>query len=245
MSLVPPFLLLDRYDVTDEIGHGGHAIVYRAHDRLLDREVAVKLLRDESLSSDTIARFRQEVQVTAQLEHAHILHVYDTGAYEGRPYIVMELASGRTLADRLTREGQLPLADALQIARDVGLALAHAHARGVVHRDVKPENILLGDGGAILADFGIARVTQDILTQMITSTGTTVGTVQYMSPEQLCAEPNIDARTDQYSLACVLYEMLAGVRPHIAATFEGLRLLRMSGQHVPVSAHRPSVPELR
>jgi len=242
MSLSLPFALSDRYELTEEIGRGGHAVVYRASDRVLDRDVAVKLLRDDALSADTLARFRQEVQVTAQLEHAHILHVYDTGVVDGRPFIVMELASGRTLAERLEREGQLPIADALQIARDVGLALAHAHTRRVVHRDVKPENVLLGPGGAILADFGIARVTQEVLTQKITSTGTTVGTVQYMSPEQLCAEPNIDAKSDQYSLACVLYEMLAGVRPHIAATFEGLRLLRMTGRHVPVNAHRPSVP---
>ena len=242
MSLTPPFVLADRYEITAEIGRGGHAVVYHARDRVLDREVAIKLLREDALSSDTLARFRQEVQVTAQLEHAHILHVYDTGAYEGRPYIVLELASGRTLADRLDREGQLPIVDALQIARDVGLALAYAHSHSVVHRDVKPENILLGSGGAILADFGIARVTAEDRMRRITSTGTAVGTVQYMSPEQLCAEPKIDARSDQYSLACVVYEMLAGVRPHTAATFERLRLLRMTGQCVPVSAHRPSVP---
>ena len=241
MSLVPPFLLLDRYEITAEIGRGGNAVVFRAHDRVLDRAVAVKVLRDDSLSSDTLVRFRQEVRVTARLEHAHILHVYDTGEYEGRPYIVMELASGRSLHERLEREGQLPIMDALQITRDVGLALAHAHARRVVHRDVKPENILLASGGAILGDFGIARVTTEDIARKITSTGTAVGTVLYMSPEQLCAEPNIDERSDQYSLACVLYEMLAGVRPHISASFAGLRMLRMTGQHLPVSAHRPRV----
>ncbi len=241
VPLVPPFLLLDRYEITAEIGRGGNAVVFRAHDRVLDRAVAVKVLRDDSLSSDTLVRFRQEVQVTARLEHAHILHVYDTGEYEGRPYIVMELASGRSLHERLEREGQLPIMDALQITRDVGLALAHAHARRVVHRDVKPENILLASGGAILGDFGIARVTTEDIARKITSTGTAVGTVLYMSPEQLCAEPNIDERSDQYSLACVLYEMLAGVRPHISASFAGLRMLRMTGQHLPVSAHRPRV----
>lgn len=242
MSLTPPFLLLDRYDVSAEIGRGGHAIVYRAHDRVFDRHVAIKLLRDDALSPDVLARFRQEIQLTARLEHAHILHVYDTGTFEGLPFVVMELASGQTLADRLAREGPLPVADALQITRDVGLALAHAHARGIVHRDVKPENILLGSGGAMLADFGVARVTADQAVQRLTSTGMAVGTLQYMSPEQLCAEPQIDHRSDQYALACVLYEMLAGVRPHASASLEGLRLLRLTAQHAPVSVHRPSVP---
>lgn len=242
MSLTPPFVLLDRYDVSAEIGRGGHAIVYRAHDRVFDRPVAIKLLRDDVLSPDVLARFRQEIQLTARLEHAHILHVYDTGTFEGLPYVVMELASGQTLAERLTREGQLPIADALQITRDVGLALAHAHARRIVHRDVKPENILLGAGGAMLADFGVARVTADQAVQRLTSTGMAVGTLQYMSPEQLCAEPIVDERSDQYALACVLYEMLAGVRPHTSASLEGLRMLRLTAQHAPVSAHRPSVP---
>jgi tRNA A-37 threonylcarbamoyl transferase component Bud32/tetratricopeptide (TPR) repeat protein len=236
-----PFVLLDRYEVTDEIGRGGHAIVLRARDRILDRMVAVKVLRDDVFSPELLTRFRQEVQVTAQLEHSNILHVYDTGEFEGRPYLVMELATGETLSARLDREGQLPIEDALRIADEVGMALAHAHARGVIHRDVKPDNILLGDEGAVLADFGIARVTAEHLTNSITSTGTVVGTVLYMSPEQLCADPRIDARSDQYALACVVYEMLAGVRPHVAATFEGLRMLRVKGQHLPVSAHRPAV----
>jgi serine/threonine-protein kinase len=242
VSLTPPFLLLDRYDVSAQIGRGGHAVVYRAHDRVFDRPVAIKLLRDDAVSPDVLARFRQEIQLTARLEHAHILHVYDTGTFEGLPFVVMELASGQTLADRLAREGPLPVADALQITRDVGLALAHAHARGIVHRDVKPENILLGSGGAMLADFGVARVTADQAVQRLTSTGMAVGTLQYMSPEQLCAEPVVDARSDQYALACVLYEMLAGVRPHASASLEGLRMLRLTAQHVPVSVHRPSVP---
>lgn len=242
MSLTPPFVLLDRYEVSAEIGRGGHAIVYRAHDRVFDRPVAIKLLREDALSPAVLTRFRQEIQVTARLEHAHILHVYDTGTFEGLPFVVMELASGQTLAHRLARESQLPVTDALQIVRDVGLALAYAHARGIVHRDVKPENILLGTGGAMLADFGVARVTADQAVQRITSTGMAVGTLQYMSPEQLCAEPIVDERSDQFALACVLYEMLAGVRPHTSATLEGLRMLRLTGQHAPVSAHRPSVP---
>lgn len=242
MSLELPFVLNDRYEVSQEIGRGGQSIVYRAEDRVLRREVAVKLLREDAVSEQTLVRFRQEMKVTAQLEHAHILHVYDTGTHAGLPFIVMELAPGLTLADRLDREKQLPIGDAIQIAREVGLALAHAHQRGIVHRDVKPDNILVGPGGALLADFGVARVTEQDLSLRITSTGTAVGTLLYMSPEQLCAEPNIDARADQYALACVLYEMLAGVRPHVATSFEGLRMLRMSGRHSPVSVHRSTVP---
>lgn len=242
MSFTPPFLLLDRYEVSAELGRGGQSVVYRARDRVLKRDVAIKLLREDALSEQMLARFRQEMDVSAQLEHAHILHVYDTGSYQGVPFIVMELAPGQTLADRLKAERQLPVTDALQIAREVGLALGHAHDRGIVHRDVKPDNILLGAGGALLADFGIARLTGDSLALHITSTGTAVGTLLYMSPEQLCAEPEIDSRSDQYSLACVLYEMLAGVGPHIASTFEGLRLLRMSGRHSPVRMHRTTVP---
>ncbi|MEP6765676.1 MAG: serine/threonine-protein kinase [Gemmatimonadaceae bacterium] len=241
MSYQLPFLLLDRYDVSAEIGRGANAIVYRARDQVLGRDVAIKLIRDDIASPHTIARFAREIQLTARLEHTHILHVYDTGSYEGRPFVVMELASGRSLADRLSVENQLSIDEALQITRDVGDALAHAHENAVVHRDVKPENILLTPAGAFIADFGIARITEEHIAERLTSTGTAVGTVMYMSPEQLCADPNIDGRSDLYSLACVLYEMLAGVRPHIAASLEVLRAMRTKGTHAPVRTHRPSV----
>jgi serine/threonine-protein kinase len=236
-----PFQLQERYEVIEEIGRGGHAVVYRALDRSLARDVAVKMLRDDVLVPEIRARFTQEIQVLATLQHPHILHVHDSGTYGQRPYVVMELAPAQTLAHRLAREPQLPLSDAVAITREVASALAHAHARSVLHRDVKPENILLGPGGAILADFGIARVTGEMAISRITSTGEAVGTLAYMSPEQLCAE-SVDARSDQYALACVLYEMLAGVRPHTAATFEGLRALRLTGRQAPVSVYRPSVP---
>lgn len=235
-----PFQLLERYDVVEEIGRGGHALVYRAHDSLLARDVAIKVLREDVVAPDLVRRFLQEIQLLARLEHAHILHVHDSGTVDGRPFVVMELAPQATLAHRLVREPQLPIADAVQIAREVGSALAHAHARSILHRDVKPENILLGAGGAVLADFGIARVTGEHDISRITSTGEAVGTLAYMSPEQLCAEP-MDARSDQYALGCVLYEMLAGVRPHAAATLEGLRALRLTGQQPPVSTYRPAV----
>ncbi len=243
VSPTPLFELAQRYDVLEEIGRGGHAVVYRAHDRLLLRDVAIKLLNRGTDSELAQARFTQEVRVTASLEHAHILHVHDTGRHEGQPYLVMELAPDGTLASRLAREGQLPVDDALQIARDISLALSYAHRKGILHRDIKPANILLGRGGALLADFGVALVTSNPVDERMTYTGVAVGTVQYMSPEQLCAERDIDARSDQYSLACVLYEMLAGVRPHIAASTESLRLQRIAGRHLSVREHRPSVPE--
>ena len=162
-----PFLLLDRYDVSSEIGRGANAVVYRARDRVLGRDVAIKLIRDDIASPHSIARFAREIQLTARLEHAHILHVYDTGSYEGRPFVVMELASGRSLAERLNAEGQLSIEESLQITRDVGNALAHAHANAVIHRDVKPENILLTPAGAFIADFGIARITEEHVAETI------------------------------------------------------------------------------
>lgn len=236
-----PFTLLDRYNVEAEIGRGANAIVYRAHDRVLGRDVAIKIIRDDVLNAGSVARFQREIHFTARLEHRHILHVYDTGTFEGRPFVVMEFASGRSLADRLAAEGQLPVPEALRIATDVGQALHHAHLSGIVHRDVKPDNILLSEGGAFLGDFGIARAASSEITERLTSTGVAVGTVLYMSPEQLIADRDVDGRSDQYSLACVLYEMLAGVRPHVAASMEALRVMRSLRNHVPVLTHRPSV----
>ena len=215
--------------------------MYRAHDRNLSRAVAIKLMRNEMVSADLLVRFKQEIELTTRLDHAHILRVYDSGTFNGRPFVVMEYAVGRSLADRLLEERILPVADALSIIHDVGQALAHAHRNAVIHRDVKPENILLTASGAYLADFGIARITSEHVVERLTSTGVAVGTIQYMSPEQLCAEPNIDSRSDQYSLGCVLYEMLAGVKPHIAASMEGLRVMRTSGGHTPLRMHRESV----
>ena len=236
-----PFDIADRYAVVAEIGRGGFAVVYRARDRVLERDVAIKILRADSLPPSALRRFSLELQVTARLEHPNILHVYDTGTWEGRPYYVMEYVRGQTLEARLSTEGVLAIDDAFGIASNVGDALAFAHGSGVVHRDVKPANILLGTGGALLGDFGIAHVLGEGTLPAITSTGFAVGTMQYMSPEQLCAEPRIDARSDQYSLALVCYEMLTGVQPFVASTVEALRALRMVGSFAPASTHRPAV----
>jgi tetratricopeptide (TPR) repeat protein len=236
-------LLANRYLLLDEVGRGGHATVHRAHDQRLGRHVAVKVLRREASSANVVARFEREIRLTATLAHPHILHVQDAGVHEGQLFLVTELATGGSLADRLVRESPLPMTDALQIARDVGLALAHAHAHGVVHRDVKPANILLRDGTALLADFGVAYAEPEALQQRLTSEGLAVGTAQYMSPEQLCADPMVDGRSDQYALALVLYELLAGAPAQTARTLEGLRLQRMAAPPLGVRTHRPSVPE--
>lgn len=242
MLLALPCDIEDRYTILAEIGRGSHAIVYRATDRLLGRDVAVKVLRPELVDSDVSERFKREIRLTSQLAHPNIAHVYGTGEFQGAPYFVIELARGRSLAERLETEKQLPVDDALAIVRQVASALGHAHRAGIIHRDVKPANILLTPDGALLTDFGVARAIESAAGTLATSTGTAVGTLLYMSPEQLCAEKGIDARSDQYELALVLYELLAGVPPHVAANAEGLRGLRIIGQHVPVRAHRPSVP---
>lgn len=237
-----PHNIDDRFTLLAELGHGAHAIVYRALDRSLGREVAIKVLRAELVDSAVNDRFRREIRLTSQLEHPNIAHVYDTGEFMGAPYFVTAIARGASLAERLERERQLPVDEALSIARQVASALEHAHKAGIVHRDVKPANILLTPDGALLTDFGIARALESVPGTLATSTGVAVGTLLYMSPEQLCAEKGIDGRSDQYSLALVLYEMLAGVSAHVAANAEGLRALRIAAQHTPISRLRSSVP---
>jgi serine/threonine-protein kinase len=239
--LEPPFVVAERYDVSAELGRGGFAKVYRAFDRVVEREVAIKILRDDVLTRSVSLRFSREMRVAARLEHPNILHVYDAGTWDDRMFYVMEYVRGPALDERLSG-GPLPVDEALAIARAVGAALAFAHSHGVVHRDVKPANILLGPSGAMLGDFGIAQVLSDDSAGQITSTGLAVGTPQYMSPEQLCAEPGIDGRSDQYSLALICYEMLTGVKPHVASSVEALRALRLDSRFIAVNVHRPAVP---
>ena len=241
MLPVLPCDIEGRYTVVAELGRGSHAIVYQAHDRVLERDVAIKVLREELVDSSVRERFRREIRLTSRLDHPNIAHVYGTGEWRGAPYFVIALARGPSLADRLSREHQLPVDEALSITRQVAAALGHAHKASIIHRDVKPGNILLTPDGALLTDFGVARAIEHSSSTLATSTGTAVGTLQYMSPEQLCAEKGVDGRSDQYELALVLYEMLAGVPPHVAANIEGLRALRLVGQQVPVRTHRPSV----
>ena len=205
--------LAGRYTLERELGRGGNATVYLAHDPKHNRRVALKVLLPELAQSVRAERFLREIQIAAQLTHPHILPIHDSGAAEGILYYVMPYVEGESLRDRLQREKRLPLADALQIAREVADALSYAHQHDVVHRDIKPENILLQAGHAVVADFGIARALTEASGQTVTQTGIAVGTPVYMSPEQAAGSKTLDGRSDIYSLACVLYEMLADQPP--------------------------------
>src|SRR5438093_321942 len=205
--------LNDRYRIEREIGAGGMATVYLAHDLRHDRPVAIKVLHPELAAALGAERFLSEIKTTAKLQHPHILPLLDSGEADGLLFYVMPYVSGETLRTRLEREKQLPIADALRIAREAADALGAAHGLGIVHRDIKPENILLQGGHALVADFGIALAVQQAGGHRMTQTGLSLGTPQYMSPEQAMGERAIDARADIYALGAVTYEMLVGEPP--------------------------------
>ncbi|MGH7586931.1 MAG: protein kinase domain-containing protein [Gemmatimonadales bacterium] len=205
-------VLADRYKVERVIGEGGMATVYLAEDLKHKRKVAVKVMRPELAATLGSDRFLREVEIAANLSHPHILPMYDSGEADGILYYVMPWVEGESLSARLKRDGELPAPEALRIAREVADALAYAHKRGIIHRDIKPANILLGDGHALVADFGIARALE-AQGEAITRTGLAIGTPQYMSPEQATGGKDVDARTDIYALGAVLYEMLTGEPP--------------------------------
>jgi TolB-like protein/tRNA A-37 threonylcarbamoyl transferase component Bud32/Tfp pilus assembly protein PilF len=226
--------LAGRYEIEREIGRGGMATVYRARDIHHDRPVALKVLHAELAESLGAERFQREIRVAASLQHPHILTVHDSGTTGGYLWFTMPFVEGESLRDRISRERQLPIADAVRITREVALALDYAHRHGIIHRDIKPENILLIDGQAIVADFGIARAL-GASNESLTSTGMIIGTPGYMSPEQAAGDRAIDARTDIYSLGSVLYEMLAGEPPFTAATAQAViaRLMTESARPLP------------
>jgi serine/threonine-protein kinase len=201
--------LADRYLIERELGHGGMAVVYLARDQKLNRAVALKVLRPELAASLGTERFLREIEIAAKLTHPNILSVHDCGEGDGLLYYVMPYVDGESLRDRLKRETQLPIDDALRITGQVASALDHAHRHDVIHRDIKPENILLHEGEAMVADFGIALAVQQAGGERLTETGLSLGTPAYMSPEQVAGDRAIDARSDIYALGCVLYEMLA------------------------------------
>ena len=209
--------LADRYRLESELGHGGMATVYLAEDLRHQRKVAVKVLRSDLSMPAGAERFLREIRTAAQLNHQHILPLFDSGQVGEQLYYVTPCIVGESLREKLTRETQLTVSEALRICADVAAALDHAHRQGIIHRDIKPENILLQDGSALVADFGIALALSEAAGERLTVTGMTPGTPEYMSPEQASGE-NIDGRSDVYALACVLYEMLAGKPPYTGAT---------------------------
>ncbi len=230
------------YRIEREVGAGGMATVYLAQDLRHDRRVAVKVLRPELAAVIGAERFLAEIKTTANLQHSHILPLFDSGAADSFLFYVMPFIDGETLRDRLTREKQLPIADAVRIAREVASALDYAHRHGVIHRDIKPENILLHDGSALVADFGIALAASKAGGTRMTETGMSLGTPQYMSPEQAMGERDLDARTDVYGLGCVLYEMLAGEPPFTGPTAQAIVAKVMTEKPVSILNRRDTVP---
>lgn len=246
------------YELERELGRGGMATVYLAHDRKHDRKVAIKVLHPDLAALVGAERFLSEIRVTAHLQHPHILGLIDSGVFGppdvdaevlggepliGRPYYVMPYVEGESLRGRLRREGQLPVADALRITREVASGLEYAHRHGVVHRDVKPENILLGDDGqALISDFGIALAVQHAGGTRLTESGLSLGTPQYMSPEQGLAERQITVRADVYALGAVLYEMLAGEPPFTGPSTQAILARVLTDAPRSITAQRPSVP---
>jgi hypothetical protein len=231
----------DRYEVQELLGSGGMASVYRAHDSLLERPVALKILH-EHFSSDPeyVERFRREARAIARVSHPNIVTVIDRGSFEDREYIVFEHVPGNTLKDILERRGPLPVTEALSLAHQVARALAFAHEQGIVHRDVKPHNVLVNEeGGAKVTDFGLARSLE--LDHDITQTGTVLGTCDYISPEQASGQP-VDERSDQYSLGVLLFELLAGEVPFPAESYMAAALRHVRDPVPSVRERRPDVP---
>jgi len=236
--------LSDRYTIERELGHGGMATVYLATDVKVDRQVAIKVLEPELAAALGAERFDREIRIASKLSHPNILPVYDSGEADGMLYYVMPFVDGESLRDRLNRERQLGVDESIRITCQIASALDHAHAEGIIHRDIKPENILIQAGQAVLADFGIARAVTSAADQnTLTRTGMSLGTPAYMSPEQAMGERHLDGRSDQYALACVAYEMLAGQPPFTAPTMQAL-IARHVAEQVPlITTVRQAVPD--
>ena len=234
--------LADRYQLVRELGAGGMATVWLARELKHDREVALTVLRPELAAMLGRERFLSEIRLTARLDHPHILTLLDSGESAGLLWYTLPFVRGESLRARLDREGQLPVEDALAIARQMAGALEHAHQQGVIHRDIKPENILLHEGEAMLADFGIALAVREAGGSRLTQTGMSLGTPRYMSPEQATAARQLDARTDVYSLGAVLYEMLAGEPPFGGHNAQAVIARVVTEAPTPLRTLRATVP---
>ena len=239
--------IADRYRIERKLGAGGMADVYLARDLRHDREIALKVMRPELAQTLGTERFLREIRLLARLQHPNILGLVDSGEAGGLVYYVMPYLATGSLRDRLNRERELPIADALQILHEIAGALEHAHSMGVVHRDIKPENILFNAGHAQVADFGIARLVSEAVpggetTTALTTVGVTIGTPRYMAPEQAAGDPKTDHRADLYALGVLAYESLAGVPPFVAGSAAELAALRLTQEPPPLSTRRPSVP---
>jgi serine/threonine-protein kinase len=230
---------LGRYRVDDVLGSGGMALVYRARDEELDRPVAIKVLADNLAADEAFRkRFLREARLAARLAHRNVAQVYDSGEADGRPFIVMEYVEGETLADLLVRRGSLPPAEAVELALQVCAGLEHAHRAGLVHRDIKPQNLIIGGDGTVkIVDFGIARSAHGT---QLTETGSVLGTAAYLAPEQAAGE-EVTSAADLYALGVVLYEMLAGRTPHTA---ESLSQFLARGHEQPIPALKELAPEV-
>ncbi len=231
------------YSIERELGEGGMALVFLAHDDKLDREVAIKVMKPDLTASVGAERFLREIRIAAKLNHPHILPVFDSGDADGLLYYVMPFIQGESLSDLLAREQQLSIEDAVRITCEVAEALAEAHSQDIIHRDIKPQNIMMSGGHAIVADFGIARAVSSAGAESLTQTGTSVGTPAYMSPEQSAGDPNVDGRADIYSLGCVLYELLVGQIPFTGATPQQIMARHSIDMVPPPHIMRQSIPD--
>ncbi len=241
--IVKSSLVGGRYQVEDEVGRGGMAVVYRAQDTRHDRPVALKVLHPEIAAVLGTQRFFQEIRLAARLNHPHIVALHDSGEVDGTLYYVMPFIEGDNLRQRIDKEGRLGSDEATALARQIAGALDYAHNLGVVHRDIKPENVMLYQGEALVTDFGIAKAVSVAGGSNLTNTGIAIGTPAYMSPEQAAGETDVDGRSDEYSLACVLYEMLTGEPPFTASTPQALIAKRFTDTPRNVSAIIPAIPE--
>ena len=233
--------LSDRYDIEREIGSGGMATVYLARDLRHYRQVALKVVRPELGAVLGVERFLAEIRVTASLQHPNLLPLFDSGDADGRLFYVMPYVDGESLRARIIREKQLSMEQAIHIAVAIAGALDYAHRHNVIHRDLKPENILLHEGEPLVADFGIALAMSKAWGARITQTGLSLGTPQYMSPEQATGDRTLDGRTDIYSLGCVLYETLAGEPPHMGPTGQAIVAKLLTERPAPLKTLRETV----